>query len=218
MTQENVLSEIEAQKREDEAKIIKSVVLSGGNERGKESNLEEEIWWDEEPFLPRPIVSIHVRQGDKGVEMKLYSLEAHMWLAERLKRKVPDIKTVWLSTEMQVNRTFYNCTIPYNSTTLSPFLFLFQGVIDDSKKFPNWTFLYTNNTRQKDLTTSMQDYTLQVGETELTVLSFANLIISSECDYFIGALGSNWNRLINELRLTNGRLKAGVLAVNVDEE
>ena len=48
-------------------------------------------------------------------------------------------------------------------------------------------------------------------------ISLANLLIAAQCDYFIGSLGSNWNRLINELRLTSGRLKAGYLGLNMAE-
>ena len=58
----------------------------------------------EEPYMPRPIVSIHVRQGDKAVEMRLFSFAAHMWMAERLRFHVPNLDHVWLSTEMEVRR------------------------------------------------------------------------------------------------------------------
>lgn len=57
----------------------------------------------------------------------------------------------------------------------------------------------------------MYQYEKDVGLETLVGISFVNLIISSQCDYFVGPLGSNWNRIINELRLTNGRLKAGYL-------
>lgn len=56
-----------------------------------------------EPFMPRPIVSLHVRQGDKAVEMKLVSFASHMWMAERIRFHKPQTRSVWLSTEMQVS-------------------------------------------------------------------------------------------------------------------
>ena len=56
----------------------------------------------EEPLVPRPIVSIHVRQGDKGHEMRLMSFRAFMLAAHRLRAHQPFLKHVWLSTEMQV--------------------------------------------------------------------------------------------------------------------
>ena len=57
----------------------------------------------EEPVVPRPMVSIHVRQGDKGTEMRLLPLDAFILAAYRLKAHQPLLKNVWLSTEMQVS-------------------------------------------------------------------------------------------------------------------
>ncbi|CAI5468484.1 unnamed protein product, partial [Closterium sp. Yama58-4] len=119
-----------------------------------------------EPYVPRPIVSVHVRQGDKGSEMRLNSFPAFMFFAYRLRRVEPDLKHVWLSTEM-------------------------QSVIDQATRFKNWSFLYSHNLRQSS-NKHMVDYERDVGH-QLVGISFANLIISSQCDYFVGALGSNWN-------------------------
>ena len=92
-----------------------------------------------------------------------------------------------------------------------------QTVVTEAKEHYNeWIFLYTNNVRQVG-ETAMLKYELAVGRQRLLETSLANLIISAECDYFIGTLGSNWNRLINELRLTNGRFKAGYITLNFDE-
>ena len=66
-------------------------------------------------------------------------------------------------------------------------------------------------------TMSMGDYEMMVGRDVLLGASFVNLLISSECDYFVGVLGSNWNRLIDELRSTNGRLYAGYVSLNQGE-
>jgi hypothetical protein len=38
------------------------------------------------------------------------------------------------------------------------------------------------------------------GRTQMTLEWFLQLMMSLECDIFIGTLGSNWNRLIAELR------------------
>lgn len=96
-------------------------------------------------------------------------------------------------------------------------LFQPQMVVKEAKDHhKGWNFLYTNNKRQVGVTT-MTNYELAVGRRRLVETSLANLLISAECDYFIGVLGSNWNRLINELRLTNGRWKAAYIALNFDE-
>ncbi|CAI7844029.1 unnamed protein product [Closterium sp. NIES-53] len=54
-----------------------------------------------EPYVPRPIVSVHVRQGDKGFEMQLFSFYAYMFMANRIRRGFPGVRYVWLGTEMQ---------------------------------------------------------------------------------------------------------------------
>ncbi|CAI5946113.1 unnamed protein product [Closterium sp. NIES-65] len=54
-----------------------------------------------EPFVMRPIVSVHVRQSDKGTEMRLSPLATHMFFVHRLRRHVPDLRHVWLNTEME---------------------------------------------------------------------------------------------------------------------
>ena len=65
--------------------------------------LQEGEWRERaEPYMPRPIVSIHVRQGDKASEMRLFSFAAHMWMAQRLRFRAPDVANIWLSTESQV--------------------------------------------------------------------------------------------------------------------
>ena len=92
-----------------------------------------------------------------------------------------------------------------------------QTVVTEAKEHYNeWRFLYTKNVRQVG-GTLMSEYERAVGKQRLLEMSLANLIISAECDYFIGTLGSNWNRLINELRLTNGRFKAGYITLNFNE-
>ncbi|CAI5518549.1 unnamed protein product [Closterium sp. Naga37s-1] len=143
----------------------------------------------EEPYLPRPIVSVHVRQGDKAGEMRLLPLRAFVAAAQHMRRNAPNLNHIWLSTEM-------------------------QSVIEEAKEqHRDWTFLFTQNPRQEGAMT-MHEYEAAVGADVLVGLSFVNLIIASQCDYFVGTLGSNWNRLIDELRCTNGRLFSGYLALN----
>ncbi|CAI6000564.1 unnamed protein product [Closterium sp. NIES-64] len=142
-----------------------------------------------EPFIFRPIVSMHVRQGDKGHEMLLFSLASYVYLGHRLRLHVPNLKHVWLSTEMQT-------------------------VVDEAvSRFQDWIFLFTKVQRQTG-NKFFYSYEQSAGPGAVTAASFVNLIIASECDFFVGALASNWNRLINELRLTNGRYRSGYLALN----
>lgn len=92
-----------------------------------------------------------------------------------------------------------------------------QSVIDQTELFPDWTFLYTRLKRQSAQDESSFEYMKEAGLEVEIGSSFANLMIASEADYFVGVLGSNWNRLLNELRLTNGRLRTKYFALNFDE-
>eukprot|EP00850_Spirogloea_muscicola_P001267 SM000004S15137 [mRNA] locus=s4:1424409:1426561:- [translate_table: standard] len=160
----------------------------GGN-RSVGDGLAGTLWAEEEAFIPRPIASIHIRQGDKGKEMKLVSFHTFLWAAEQVRYHVPNLHTAWLSTEQ-------------------------QQVIDETQRFGRWRFLYTDVPRQSLFNVSMMEYETMGGLALMTGQAFANLLIASECDYFVGVLGSNWNRLINELRLTNGRQLNGYIALN----
>ncbi|GJP34996.1 hypothetical protein CLOM_g19466 [Closterium sp. NIES-68] len=144
------------------------------------------------PHVPRPLVSVHVRAGDKASEMEVFPLAAYMAMAGRARIKDPSLRHVWLSTEM-------------------------QAVIDEAALFPGWEFHHTRNPRVRKGATAMTHFESALGHELAAAVSFANLLVAAQADYYVGALGSNWNRLINELRVTGGRLKAGYLSVNYDE-
>eukprot|EP00271_Cylindrocystis_brebissonii_P004168 TRINITY_DN15717_c0_g4_i1.p1 TRINITY_DN15717_c0_g4~~TRINITY_DN15717_c0_g4_i1.p1 ORF type:complete len:717 (-),score=115.90 TRINITY_DN15717_c0_g4_i1:562-2712(-) len=177
-----------------EERFLRANPLGRAAEGEEDASLEHSLrfWRARPPFLPRPIVSIHVRQGDKAKEMRLFSLASHMWLAERLRRHNPDLTNVWLSSEM-------------------------KAVIDRSHLYSNWTVFYADFPRQEEDKDEMANYETKIGMERLTMFSFVNLQLASECDYFIGGLASNWPRLLNELRMTGGRLKNGFMAVNWGE-
>ncbi|GJP41854.1 hypothetical protein CLOM_g1486 [Closterium sp. NIES-68] len=137
-----------------------------------------------EVFMVRPVVSMHVRLSDKGSEMGLHPLPSFLVMASRLRQHRPDLRHVWLSTEV-------------------------QSVIDETNDHPDWTFFYTNSSR---VNSAEQMKDAHENARQPMGIIFANLLITSECDYFIGSLGSNWNRLIDELRSTNGRLYAGLIS------
>ncbi|CAI5954662.1 unnamed protein product [Closterium sp. NIES-64] len=165
----------------------------GYDKEGEEGEEEEQVYRrvGGEVYMPRPVVSVHVRQGDKEKEMRLSSFRAYILHVQRLRLRVPDVHYVWLSTEM-------------------------QSVIDELDSYSDWTFMYSKNKRQLG-STQMLEYERAAGLEQLVGVSFANLLIASECDFFVGPLGSNWNRLINNLRDTNGRVHAGYVALNTGE-
>ncbi|CAI5472213.1 unnamed protein product, partial [Closterium sp. Yama58-4] len=139
-----------------------------------------------EVYAPRPMVSVHVRQSDKFKEMTLLSFAMHMFFAHRLRAAVPDLKHVWLNTEM-------------------------ESVIEQTKQYPSWQFHYSTNARLPPGANDTRAYEFMQD----VAVSLASVLIAAECDYFVGSLESNWSRLINELRSTNGRLYAGFIALNI---
>ncbi|CAI5934699.1 unnamed protein product [Closterium sp. NIES-64] len=139
-----------------------------------------------EVYAPRPMVSVHVRQSDKFKEMTLLSFAMHMFFAQRLRAAMPDLKHVWLNTEM-------------------------ESVIEQTKQYPSWQFHYSINPRLPPGANDTRAYEFMQD----VAVSLASVLIAAECDYFVGSLESNWSRLINELRSTNGRLYAGFIALNI---
>ncbi|CAK7341151.1 unnamed protein product [Dovyalis caffra] len=159
-----------------------------GNKR--RSDIEEFVWANYRPWIPRPLLSMHVRMGDKACEMKVVEFEGYMHLADRIRQRFPHLKSIWLSTEM-------------------------QEVINKSKLYTNWNFYYTNVTRQVGNMT-MATYEASLGRQTSTDYPLVNFLMATEADFFVGALGSTWCFLIDGMRNTGGKVMAGYLSVNKD--
>lgn len=80
-----------------------------------------------EVYTPRPIVSMHVRQGDKIVESSIFSLPLHMKYATRLRLMNPSLKYVWLSSESQVSIFFKVSLASFSVKDLSIFFISFMA-------------------------------------------------------------------------------------------
>ncbi|XP_052184826.1 uncharacterized protein LOC127796628 [Diospyros lotus] len=153
-------------------------------------DMENFVWSNHKPWLPRPLLSMHVRMGDKACEMKVVEFEEYVSLADRIRKHFPHLDSIWISTEMQV-------------------------VIDKSKTYPHWKFYYTNVTRQVGNTT-MATYEASLGRETSTNYPLVNFLLAAEADFFVGALGSTWCYLIDGMRNTGGKVMAGYLSVNKD--
>jgi hypothetical protein len=68
-----------------------------------ESDIERLVWSEHKPYVPRPLLSMHVRMGDKACEMSVVGFDKYMELAVRLRRRFPSLRNIWLSTEMQAS-------------------------------------------------------------------------------------------------------------------
>ncbi|XP_015689634.1 uncharacterized protein LOC102711229 isoform X3 [Oryza brachyantha] len=155
-----------------------------------ESDIERLVWSEHKPYIPKPLISMHVRMGDKACEMEVAGFEKYMELAGRLRKHFPTLKNIWLSTEM-------------------------QEVIEKTKLYPTWNFYFTNVTRQ-DVNVSMAMYEASLGRETSTNYPLVNFIMATEADFFIGALGSTWCYLIDGMRNTAGKVMSGYLSVNKD--
>ncbi|KAK3043146.1 hypothetical protein RJ639_000035 [Escallonia herrerae] len=154
------------------------------------SNMEEFVWSNHKPWIPKPLLSMHVRMGDKACEMNVVEFAEYMRLATRVRKRFPHLKTIWLSTEM-------------------------QDVIDKSRSYPHWKFYYTNVTRQVGNMT-MATYEASLGRETSTNYPLVNFLMAAEADFFVGALGSTWCFLIDGMRNTGGKVMSGYLSVNKD--
>ncbi|PNT69415.1 uncharacterized protein LOC100839419 isoform X3 [Brachypodium distachyon] len=155
-----------------------------------ESDVKRLVWSDHKPYMPRPLLSMHVRMGDKACEMVVSGFDKYMELAAGLRRRFPGLRNIWLSTEM-------------------------QEVIDRTKLHHTWNFYFTNVTRQ-DANVTMAVYEASLGRETGTNYPLVNFIMATEADFFIGALGSTWCYLIDGMRNTGGKVMSGYLSVNKD--
>ncbi|KAL3523739.1 hypothetical protein ACH5RR_016573 [Cinchona calisaya] len=172
------------------AKMVLSNPSSDSTEERDRYDIEKFVWSNHKPWIPRPLLSLHVRMGDKACEMKVVGFREYMHLAERIRKQFPHLNSIWLSTEM-------------------------QEVVDKSKLYPHWGFYYTNVTRQVGNMT-MAIYEASLGRETSTNYPLVNFLMASEADYFIGALGSTWCFLIDGMRNTGGKVMSGYLSVNKD--
>eukprot|EP01065_Artemidia_motanka_P052519 TRINITY_DN9508_c0_g1_i2.p1 TRINITY_DN9508_c0_g1~~TRINITY_DN9508_c0_g1_i2.p1 ORF type:complete len:483 (+),score=162.92 TRINITY_DN9508_c0_g1_i2:276-1724(+) len=138
---------------------------------------------------PAKMIGIHVRHGDKHKEMKLLPLSAYMRAAERMRREDPSLRDVFVSTE-------------------DP-----QVLVDARAYVPRWRFHWTEHVRSNE--GSPKDYAMLIGPSTLAEISFVNLFMQAElCTHWVGTDKSNWNRLINEMRATGGKLDDWYLQLN----
>lgn len=83
------------------------------------SDIDEYVWSNHKLWVPRSLLSMHVRLGDKACEMKVVEFEEFMQLVDGIRSNFPSLNSIWLSTEMQVLQL----------CGLSAFLFLLLVII-----------------------------------------------------------------------------------------
>ncbi|KAI4301961.1 hypothetical protein L6164_035191 [Bauhinia variegata] len=155
------------------------------------SDMDEYVWSNHKPWIPRPLLSMHVRMGDKACEMKVVEFEEYMQFADRIRMHFPNLNRIWISTEM-------------------------QEVINKTGEYSRWNFHYTEVRRQVRNNMSMADYEASLGRETSTNYPLVNFLMAADSDFFVGALGSTWCFLIDGMRNTGGKVMAGYLSVNKD--
>lgn len=138
------------------------------------------------PFpLPSGTINAHVRHGDKGSEMKLIPLQDYIIAAERFVSENPlSYKPIlFLSTEDQ------ECIDQAHSL----------GFTIKTQPASKWIVFWSNINRGN---TSPYAQLEKFGRSKMMFEWLLQLWMALECDVFIGTLGSNWNRLIAQLRCT----------------
>lgn len=128
---------------------------------------------------PPRAFAIHVRHGDKGREMKLHPLSEYLEEAEKLKENNSYLgmsDVVFLSTEDdQVIREAEAWNAAHPDTT-------------------QWQFIYLNDPKQNN------HYSAPMARWH-----FVNAYLLGAADAFVMTTGSNWCRIINEMRKTEGK-------------
>lgn len=151
------------------------------NGRKPKSDIDKFVWSNHKPWVPRPLLSMHVRMGDKACEMRVVEFEEYMQLADRIRSHFPNLNNIWLSTEM-------------------------QEVIDKTKEYSSrWNFHYTKVRRQDRSNVSMAEYEASLGRERSTNYPLVNFLMATDSDFFVGALGSTWCFLIDGMRNTGDR-------------
>ena len=134
---------------------------------------------------PLQAIGIHIRHGDKKIESKLHEFNEYLDAAILLCERHGFARNIILSTDNER---------------------IIEAIENDKSSRRGFTFYYTTFKRINDWGSPIQT-AHKTGVINFVLNSFANLILGTHpCIMgFVQTTSSNWNRLINELRKTDGR-------------
>jgi len=166
------------------------------------------------PELPPGSVSVHVRHGDKLIEMDLLPLARYVQEAERLAsgdQNIPVLDTSIASSD----QTFFYPKQAFAQRTMfvsteDPDVIMDAMALTRSNDNP-WKVAFTQENRTNDI---LMDMVMRKSAGKATLESFLNLELALEADAWVCTLQSNWCQLIDELRMTIGG-KASFPYVNI---
>ena len=134
--------------------------------------------------VPAGTINLHVRHGDKGIEMELVSDKIYFEAAENLViHNIFSYHRVALVTTEDPN------TINY-----------IKSNENDKLMKRGWRYLWYDVPRINSNGIDQLDKISTIKKGILTHIWWLQLLMALECDAWIGTRASNWNRLIDELR------------------
>lgn len=137
--------------------------------------------------LPHGTISIHIRHGDKHKEMALVPTDDYLKEAARLVKLQPIILSpyrIFLSTEdPSAIDEMSESIMKGTSTRINSFLLNWWDVPRENSNGPEQLAKFNS-----------------LPKAQLTLVWWLQLLLALECDAWVGTRGSNWNRLIDELR------------------
>ncbi|RVD86230.1 uncharacterized protein DFL_004517 [Arthrobotrys flagrans] len=137
--------------------------------------------------LPDGSFSMHVRHGDKGVEMELIPFRKYVDRAEEYAamNMIMTRKTCFISTEdrevLEEAKKIGNAWISVNTTSNE-----------------NWTWIWSDIPRING--GPVEQLNNFGNRTEMTIKWMLQLFFAIEASNIVGTRGSGWNRMIDELR------------------
>jgi len=134
--------------------------------------------------IPENMVTIHIRAGDKVKEMNLVSDQVFIINIDYLIKKkiIPASPTIFVITE--------------NTESWHSFQRAVAEEIRPTWKLVRYSYTHLNDTESEKLPA----YNAQVTGGSSGLSSIISLLIGLEAKYFLLTTGSNWSRLLNELR------------------
>ena len=153
------------------------------------------------PFPLEKTTSIHVRHGDKAKEMSLIPFSEYLAAINKFVVLNPlgYGHSIFISTEDpsvidEARNVSLYAMHKLESGSLVWYLPRFTGVTSPDA---NWNIYYSEINR---LNTGPILQLITFGKLNTTYTWMLQLLMALECDAFVGTRGSNWNRLIDELR------------------
>jgi hypothetical protein len=132
--------------------------------------------------IPRPLIAVHIRWGDKGSEMKLVPIESYINAVAKLvaEHRLGDVH-VFVTTE--------------DPNALSAFC-------DGARATPGgsqWS-IYAYKKAVSAYSEMHSPWRDAADGGRMGLYSMVSLLFAMEAKYYVLTTGSNWSRLINELR------------------